>query len=92
MQLGILGLSKSGKTTLFNTLTASQQATGKFAASFAGDVAPKDFDRRVDVPQRAEDRCLLTCADEIRMATRQPGPRRAPAKMADQPIAERGVL
>ena len=33
MQLGILGLSKSGKTTLFNTLTASQQATGKFAAS-----------------------------------------------------------
>jgi GTP-binding protein YchF len=33
VQLGILGLSKSGKTTLFNTLTASQQATGKFAAS-----------------------------------------------------------
>ena len=33
MQLGILGLSKSGKTTLFNTLTASQQATGKFGAS-----------------------------------------------------------
>ena len=33
MQLGILGLSKSGKTTLFNTLTASQQATGKFSAS-----------------------------------------------------------
>ncbi len=33
MQLGILGLAKSGKTTLFNTLTASQQATGKFAAS-----------------------------------------------------------
>ncbi len=33
MQLGILGLPKSGKTTLFNTLTASQQATGKFAAS-----------------------------------------------------------
>jgi hypothetical protein len=33
LQLGILGLSKSGKTTLFNTLTASQQATGKFAAS-----------------------------------------------------------
>lgn len=33
MQLGILGLSKSGKTTLFNTLTASQQATSKFAAS-----------------------------------------------------------
>jgi GTP-binding protein YchF len=33
VQLGILGLSKSGKTTLFNTLTASQQATSKFAAS-----------------------------------------------------------
>jgi GTP-binding protein YchF len=33
VQLGILGLPKSGKTTLFNTLTASQQATGKFAAS-----------------------------------------------------------
>ena len=33
MQLGILGLSKSGKTTLFNTLTASQQTTGKFASS-----------------------------------------------------------
>lgn len=33
MQLGILGLPKSGKTTLFNTLTASQQATDKFATS-----------------------------------------------------------
>lgn len=33
MQLGILGLPKSGKTTLFNTLTASRQATDKFAAS-----------------------------------------------------------
>ena len=33
MQLGILGLPKSGKTTLFNTLTASQQATDKFASS-----------------------------------------------------------
>ena len=33
MQLGILGLPKSGKTTLFNTLTASHQATDKFAAS-----------------------------------------------------------
>jgi len=33
MQLGILGLAKAGKTTLFNTLTASQQDTGKFAAS-----------------------------------------------------------
>lgn len=33
MQLGILGLPKVGKTTLFNTLTASRQETGKFAAS-----------------------------------------------------------
>ncbi|MEM7351776.1 MAG: redox-regulated ATPase YchF [Acidobacteriota bacterium] len=33
MQLGILGLAKAGKTTLFNTLTASEQDTGKFAAS-----------------------------------------------------------
>jgi GTP-binding protein YchF len=33
VQLGILGLPKSGKTTLFNTLTASRQATDKFAAS-----------------------------------------------------------
>lgn len=33
MQLGILGLPKSGKTTLFNTLTASQQATDKFSSS-----------------------------------------------------------
>ncbi len=33
MQLGILGLPKAGKTTLFNTLTAARQVTGKFAAS-----------------------------------------------------------
>lgn len=33
MQLGILGLPKVGKTTLFNTLTASHQETGKFASS-----------------------------------------------------------
>ena len=33
MQLGILGLPKSGKTTLFNTLTASHQATDKFSSS-----------------------------------------------------------
>lgn len=33
MQLGILGLPKVGKTTLFNTLTASERDTGKFAAS-----------------------------------------------------------
>ena len=33
MQLGILGLPKSGKTTLFNTLTASKQATDKYSSS-----------------------------------------------------------
>jgi ribosome-binding ATPase len=35
MQLGILGLQKAGKTTLFNTLTASHEATGKFVTSDA---------------------------------------------------------
>jgi GTP-binding protein YchF len=35
MQLGILGLPKAGKTTLFNTMTASHEATGKFGASDA---------------------------------------------------------
>jgi len=33
MQFGILGLPKVGKTTLFNTLTASDEATGKFDAA-----------------------------------------------------------
>jgi GTP-binding protein YchF len=33
MKLGILGLPKAGKTTLFNTLTAAHQATDKFATS-----------------------------------------------------------
>ena len=33
MKLGIVGLPKVGKTTLFNTLTGSQQDTDKFAAS-----------------------------------------------------------
>lgn len=33
MQLGILGLPKAGKTALFNALTASRRATGKFRAS-----------------------------------------------------------
>jgi len=33
MKLGILGLAKAGKTTLFNTLTASREATDKFASA-----------------------------------------------------------
>jgi GTP-binding protein YchF len=33
VQLGILGLPKSGKTTLFNTLTTSNQATDKYSSS-----------------------------------------------------------
>ena len=39
MQLGILGLPKTGKTTLFNTLTASELDTDKFAASKKTHVA-----------------------------------------------------
>ncbi len=39
MHLGILGLAKAGKTTLFNTLTSSEQATDKFAASKKTHVA-----------------------------------------------------
>jgi ribosome-binding ATPase YchF (GTP1/OBG family) len=33
MQLGILGLPKAGKTTLFNILTGTRQETDKFATS-----------------------------------------------------------
>jgi GTP-binding protein YchF len=39
MQIGILGLPKVGKTTLFNTLTASRQETGKFSTSKKTNVA-----------------------------------------------------
>lgn len=39
MRSGILGLPKSGKTTLFNTLTASHHETDKFAASKKTHVA-----------------------------------------------------
>ncbi len=39
MQLGILGLPKAGKTTLFNTLTASEHETDKFASSQKTHVA-----------------------------------------------------
>lgn len=39
MQIGILGLPKVGKTTLFNTLTASELETDKFSASKKTNVA-----------------------------------------------------
>lgn len=49
MQLGILGLPKVGKTTLFNTLTASRQETGKFAASAQTNVGVAAVpDRRLE--------------------------------------------
>jgi GTP-binding protein YchF len=39
MQLGILGLSKAGKTTLFNLLTGSSEETGKFGRSAEAHLA-----------------------------------------------------
>ena len=39
MQLGITGLAKSGKTTLFNLLTSSHETTDKFAKSTEAHVA-----------------------------------------------------
>lgn len=39
MQLGILGLSKVGKTTLFNLLTSSSEKTGKFGHSTTAHIA-----------------------------------------------------
>ncbi len=49
MQLGILGLPKSGKTALFNALTASRQATGKFRASNTTNVGVAAVgDRRLE--------------------------------------------
>ena len=49
MQLGILGLPKAGKTALFNALTASRQATGKFRASNTTNVGIAQVrDRRLE--------------------------------------------
>ncbi len=49
MQLGILGLPKAGKTALFNALTASRQATGKFRASNTTNVGVATVrDRRLE--------------------------------------------
>ncbi|HXU46582.1 MAG TPA: redox-regulated ATPase YchF [Thermoanaerobaculia bacterium] len=49
MQLGILGFPKAGKTTLFNTLTVSHQATDKFATSGETNVGVAQVrDRRLE--------------------------------------------
>jgi hypothetical protein len=49
VQLGILGLPKAGKTALFNALTASRQATGKFRASNTTNVGVATVqDRRLE--------------------------------------------
>jgi len=39
MQLGILGLPKAGKTTLFNLMTDSEMETDKFTQSSEANVA-----------------------------------------------------
>lgn len=49
MKLGIIGLPKAGKTTLFNTLTAARQETDKFAASTKTNVGVASVpDRRLE--------------------------------------------
>lgn len=49
MQLGIIGLAKAGKTTLFNTLTASHQETDKFVSSKKTNVGVAGVpDRRLE--------------------------------------------
>jgi ribosome-binding ATPase YchF (GTP1/OBG family) len=49
MQLGITGLAKTGKTTLFNLLTSSHEATDKFTKSTEAHIAvTKVPDARLD--------------------------------------------
>ncbi len=49
MQLGILGFPKAGKTTLFNTLTASHQSTDKFSSSAETNIGVAQVaDRRLE--------------------------------------------
>ena len=76
MQLGILGLPKAGKTTLFNTLTASQQATGKFAASAA------DPHRRRDGPRPAPRRSCATSSSRRSTRRRRSSTSTSPASSA----------
>ena len=44
MQLGIVGLPKVGKTTLFNTLTSLERDTGKFSVSRDANVGTAQID------------------------------------------------
>lgn len=46
MQLGIIGLPKVGKTTLFNTLTSLNRDTGKFSVSREANVGVAQTDDR----------------------------------------------
>ena len=49
MQLGIIGLPKVGKTTLFNTLTALERETGKFAVSREANIGVAEIaDNRLE--------------------------------------------
>lgn len=49
MQLGIIGLPKVGKTTLFNTLTSLERETGKFSVSREANVGVAQIaDRRLE--------------------------------------------
>jgi len=48
MKVGIVGYARSGKTTIFNTLTGAQAAVGAFGSREANLAAVKVHDERVD--------------------------------------------
>jgi hypothetical protein len=60
-----------------------------FVSSWLIRVSLKDLDRRIDIPQRAEDDALVAWPDEIRMAARQPRPRRVAPIAADETVVLR---